>query len=65
MDAILDFVTSLTKTEIVVIAFALLLGGLLLPLSHGARSALVLALIALTIFTLVGGGLDYVMSLFR
>ena len=65
MDAIVDFFTSLTKTEIVVAAFVLLLGGLLLPLSHGARSALVLALIALCVFTLVGGGMDYVASLFR
>ena len=65
MTAILDFFTSVTKTEIVVVAFALLIGGLLLPLSHGARSALVLALIALTVFTLVGGGMDYVAGLFR
>jgi hypothetical protein len=65
MTAIIEFLTSLTKTEIVVFAFALLLGGLLLPLSHGARSALVLALIALVVFTLVGGGMDYVANLFR
>jgi hypothetical protein len=62
---ILDFLSSLTKTQIVVVAFVLLLGGLLLPLSHGARQTLVLALIALAVFTLVGGGLDYVTSLFR
>ena len=65
MTAFLDFFTSLTKTEIVIIAFALLLGGLLLPISSGARSALVLALIALLVFTLIGGGMDYVTSLFR
>ena len=65
MRSVLDFVTSLTKTEIVVAAFVLLLGALLLPLSSGARSALVLALIALSVFTLVGGGMDYVASLFR
>ncbi len=65
MMAFLDFFDSLTKTEIVVIAFALVLGGLLLPLSHGARSALVLALIALVVFTLIGGGMGYVMSLFQ
>ncbi len=65
MSAFLDFVTNLTKTEIVVTAFALVLGAMLLPLSSGARSALVLALIALSVFTLVGGGMDYVASLFR
>jgi len=65
MTAIIEFFASLTKTEIVVAAFAVLLGGLILPLSHGARSALVLALIALSVFTLVGGGMDYVASLFR
>lgn len=65
MSAFLDFVTNLSKTEIVAAAFVLLLGALLLPLSSGARSALVLMLIALGVFTLVGGGMDYVASLFR
>lgn len=65
MMAFLDFFANLTKAEIVVITFALLLGGLLLPLSHGARQALVLVLIALSVFTLIGGGMDYVASLFQ
>ncbi len=65
MRSVLDFVTNLTKTEIVVAAFVLLLGALLLPLSSGARSALVLVLIALGVFTLLGGGMDYVASMFR
>lgn len=65
MDAFLDFVTGLSKAEIVAFAFVVLFGGLLLPLSHGARSALVLVLIALSVFTLVGGGMDYVAGLFR
>lgn len=65
MDAFLDFLTGLTKAEIVAFAFVVLLGALLLPLSSGARSALVLVLIALSVFTLIGGGMDYVASLFR
>jgi hypothetical protein len=65
MDAFLDFVANLTKTEIIVFAFVVVLGALLLPLSSGARSALVLVLIALSVFTLIGGGMDYVASLFR
>ena len=62
MSAFFDFLTDMTKTEFVIIAFVLVLGALLLPLSSGARSALVLALIALSVFTLVGGGMDYVAS---
>jgi hypothetical protein len=65
MHALLDFVANLTKTEIIVFAFVVLLGALLLPLSSGARSALVLALIALSVFTLIGGGMDYVVGLLR
>ena len=65
MRAFLDFFTNLTKTEIVIIAFALVLGALLLPLSTGARQALVLVLIALCVFTLLGGGMGYVVGLFQ
>jgi hydrogenase/urease accessory protein HupE len=65
MTAILDFLANLTKTEIVIAAFVLVLGALLLPLSTGARQALFLLLIALCIFTLIGGGMDYVAGLFR
>jgi hydrogenase/urease accessory protein HupE len=65
MSAILDFFVNLTKAEIVIAAFVLVLGALLLPLSTGARQALVLLLIALCIFTLVGGGMDYVVRMFQ
>lgn len=65
MSAILDFLANLTKIEIVIAAFVLVLGALLLPLSTGARQALVLLLIALCIFTLIGGGMGYVVSLFQ
>jgi hypothetical protein len=52
-------------TEIVVAAFAVLIGGLLLPLSHGWRWTLILALAALSIMTLLGGGAQYVATLFQ
>jgi hypothetical protein len=56
----------MTATEgIVVAAFAVVLIGLALPLPSGARSALVLALIALSVFTLLGGGMEYLLSFFR
>lgn len=65
MSAIADFFINLSKAEIVIIAFALVLGALLLPLSTGARQALVLVLIALCVFTLIGGGMGYVTGLFQ
>lgn len=53
----------MTNTQIVVTAFVVLIGGLLLPLPHGARMALVLALVALAVMTLLGGGVQYVIDL--
>lgn len=55
----------MTTAQFVIAAFAVLFGGFLLPLPSGARSALVLALIALVVFTLIGGGMQYVASLFQ
>lgn len=49
--------------ELLIAAFALLIGGLLLPLPHGARMTLILALIALGVMSFVGGGIQYLMSL--
>lgn len=54
----------MTTAEFVIAAFAVLIGGLLLPLGSGMRSALFLALIALVVVTIIGGGMQYVMSLF-
>ncbi len=54
----------MTTTQYIIAMFALLVGGLLLPLSFGARSALFLALVALVALTFVGGGMQYVISVF-
>ena len=54
----------MTRSQLIIAAFALLIGGLLLPLGHGWRSALFLALIALTVLTFLGGGMQYFMGLF-
>jgi hypothetical protein len=53
----------MTVTEGLVCAFALLLAGLLLPLSYGMRMTLVLALIVLAVLSLLGGGAQYLVSL--
>jgi len=54
----------MTTAQLVISAFALLIGGLCLPLGHGWRSALFLALIALAVLTFLGGGMQYFMGLF-
>lgn len=54
----------MTTKQIVIAAFAVLIIGLMLPLSYGMRSALFLALIALTIMTFLGGGMHYFLSFF-
>ncbi len=53
----------MTLTQIVIGVFALLIGGLMLPLSSGVRSALFLALITLGVLTFLGGGMQYFLSL--
>jgi len=55
----------MTTTEFVIAVFALLAGGLLLPLPSGARTALFLLLIVLGVLTFVGGGMLYLTSLFN
>lgn len=55
----------LTTTEFVIAVFAVLAGALLLPLSSGMRSAIVLLLIGLGVATFIGGGMHYVTSLFQ
>ena len=54
----------MTATAFLISMFALLVGGLLLPLSSGVRSALFLALIALAVLTFIGGGMQYIASIF-
>jgi hypothetical protein len=55
----------MTTTQLVMTAFALVIVGLMLPLPSGVRSGLFLALIALAVLTLLGGGMHYFASLFR
>ena len=54
----------MTTTQLVISAFAVLIGALLLPLPSGVRSGLFLALIALAVLTFLGGGMQYFISLF-
>ena len=54
----------MTTAQFLIAAFALLIGGLLLPLSSGVRAALFLALIALAMMTFLGGGMQYISSTF-
>jgi hypothetical protein len=54
----------MTVAQFVIAVFALLIGALMLPLSHGVRSALFLLLIGLAVMTFVGGGMHYVSTLF-
>jgi hypothetical protein len=52
-------------TEFLIAVGALLVGGLLLPLSHGLRWTLFLLLVALIITTMLGGGVSYITGLFQ
>jgi hypothetical protein len=54
----------MTTTQFLIAVFALVIGGLMLPFSSGARAALFLALVALAVLTFLGGGMQYVTSLF-
>jgi hypothetical protein len=54
----------MTTNQIVIAAFALVIGGLCLPLGSGARSALFLLLIGLIVLTLLGGGMQFLASIF-
>lgn len=54
----------MTTTQFIIAAFALLIGGLVLPLPSGVRSALFLLLVGLAVMTLFGGGIEYIRGLF-
>ena len=54
----------MTTTQFLIAAFALVIGGLLLPLPSGVRAALFLLLIGLAVLTFLGGGMQYLSSLF-
>jgi len=55
----------LSTTQFLILVFVLLIGGLALPLSYGARMTIFMLLIGLAVMTLLGGGMQYVMSLFE
>ena len=55
----------MTTAQLIISVFAVLIGALLLPLSSGIRSALFLLLMGLAVMTLIGGGMQYVASLFE
>ena len=54
----------MTPKEYVFIAYGVLIIGLLMPFSYAVRMALFLALVGLTVMTLLGGGMEWVESLF-
>ena len=54
----------MTLSQFLIALFALLIGGLLLPLPYGARMALVVALTALSALTFIGGGMHYFLRMF-
>ena len=54
----------MTLSQLIIALFALLIGGLLLPLPYGARMGLFLALTALAVLTFLGGGVHYLLRMF-
>jgi hypothetical protein len=54
----------MTLSQFLIAMFAVLIGGLLLPLPYGARMAIFLALIVLSVLTFIGGGMHWVMRMF-
>ena len=54
----------MTLSQLIIALFALLIGGLLLPLPSGARMGLFLALTALAVLTFLGGGVHYLLRMF-
>ena len=55
----------MTAEQVVLLVFALIIGGLLLPLSSGKRAALWVALIIASVMTAAAGAMLYVTSLFE
>lgn len=54
----------MTLSQFLIATFAVLIGGLLLPLPYGARMAIFLALISLAVLTFLGGGMHYFLRMF-
>jgi hypothetical protein len=55
----------MTIQQFLLIVFAVLIIGLMLPLPSGARTALFLALIVVGVLTFIGGGMHYLLSQFH
>jgi hypothetical protein len=55
----------MTTTQFVIAFFALLIAGLLLPLPYGARLTIFMGLIVLGVLAFIGGGMQYLISLFE
>jgi hypothetical protein len=54
----------MTEVEILIVTVAVLLIGMTLPLSSGARWALFLLLIGVLVLSAVGGGMQYIFGAF-
>ena len=54
----------MTTSEILIPIFVVLIIGVMLPLPHGVRSALILALVVLSVLTFIGGSMHYLMGMF-
>ncbi|MGC2414121.1 MAG: hypothetical protein WA459_15650 [Stellaceae bacterium] len=54
----------MTETEFLIITVAVLLLGLALPVSHGARWTLFLLLIGVLALAALGGGMQFLTSIF-
>ena len=54
----------MTTSQFLLIAYGVVIIGLLLPLRSELRSGLVVLLIIMVVFTLLGGGMHYFRSLF-
>ena len=55
----------MTLEQGIIILFVLLIGGMALPVPHGFRTALFVALVAYSALVLVGGGMEYLLSMFQ
>jgi len=54
----------MTTLQFLISVFAVLIGALLLPLSYTMRMFLFLLLIGLAVLTFIGGGMQYIASMF-
>ena len=55
----------MTLKQFLIVLFVVLAGGILLPLSHGVRMGLFLALTSLAALTVLGGGMQFMLRVFH